>query len=183
MDKRSLFERERERSWRDCIKMIAKEAFLARLKVLETERVHKKGKVGFKASQLDADGLPLSSDGAQGYVATGRHEPSSGALGTTMKAKNNNEPAAAGPAPDAASATNSSAASQTPAHDKEMARKFLAGLDPNASRFTFQFFSDFGADWRRFSKALCTSCGDGTGVERGVRRRRRRVGMEFRVER
>ena len=31
-----------------------------------------------------------------------------------------------------------------PAHDKEMARRFLAGLDPNATRFTFQFFSDCG---------------------------------------
>ena len=30
-------------------------------------------------------------------------------------------------------------------HDKDMARDFLAGLDPNAGRFTFQFFSD-GAD-------------------------------------
>ena len=30
------------------------------------------------------------------------------------------------------------------AHDKEMARRFLAGLDANASRFTFQFFSDSG---------------------------------------
>jgi hypothetical protein len=30
----------------------------------------------------------------------------------------------------------------TPAHDKDMARDFLAGLDPNAGRFTFQFFSD-----------------------------------------
>jgi hypothetical protein len=33
----------------------------------------------------------------------------------------------------------------TPAHDKDMARDFLSGLDPNAGRFTFQFFSD-GAD-------------------------------------
>ena len=29
-----------------------------------------------------------------------------------------------------------------PAHDKEMARRFLAGLDPNATKFTFQFFND-----------------------------------------
>ena len=28
------------------------------------------------------------------------------------------------------------------AHDREMARRFLAGLDPNATRFTFQFFGD-----------------------------------------
>lgn len=28
------------------------------------------------------------------------------------------------------------------AHDKDMARDFLAGLDPNAGRFTFQFFGD-----------------------------------------
>ena len=32
----------------------------------------------------------------------------------------------------------------TPAHDKDMANRFLAALDPNASRFTFQFFSDHG---------------------------------------
>ena len=30
----------------------------------------------------------------------------------------------------------------TPAHDKNMARDFLACLDPNASKFTFQFFGD-----------------------------------------
>jgi hypothetical protein len=30
----------------------------------------------------------------------------------------------------------------TPAHEKDMAIDFLAGLDPSASRFTFQFFSD-----------------------------------------
>ena len=28
---------------------------------------------------------------------------------------------------------------------REMARRFLAGLDPNATRFTFQLFSDCGA--------------------------------------
>jgi hypothetical protein len=32
-----------------------------------------------------------------------------------------------------------------PAHDKEMARRFLAALDPNATRFTFQFFNDRGS--------------------------------------
>ena len=31
-----------------------------------------------------------------------------------------------------------------PAHDKEMASRFLAGLDPNATKFTFQFFGDGG---------------------------------------
>jgi hypothetical protein len=30
----------------------------------------------------------------------------------------------------------------TPVHDKDMARNFLAGLDPRAHKFTFQFFSD-----------------------------------------
>jgi hypothetical protein len=30
----------------------------------------------------------------------------------------------------------------TPAHDKDMAGDFLAVLDPNASNFTFQLFSD-----------------------------------------
>ena len=36
----------------------------------------------------------------------------------------------------------------TLAHDKNMARDFLAGLDPKASKFTFQFFSDV-AEWLR----------------------------------
>jgi hypothetical protein len=31
-----------------------------------------------------------------------------------------------------------------PAHDKAMAARFLAGLDPNATKFTFQFFADSG---------------------------------------
>jgi AAA domain/Primase C terminal 2 (PriCT-2) len=35
--------------------------------------------------------------------------------------------------------------STTPVHDKEMARRFLVGLDPAASGFTFQFFKDSGA--------------------------------------
>ena len=29
-----------------------------------------------------------------------------------------------------------------PAHDKDMARDFLAVLDPNATKFTFQLFKD-----------------------------------------
>jgi len=37
---------------------------------------------------------------------------------------------------------SSAANSATPKHDKAMASRFLAGLDPTASRFTFQFFSD-----------------------------------------
>jgi hypothetical protein len=36
----------------------------------------------------------------------------------------------------------SAANSALPAHHKEMARRFLAGLDPEATRFTFQFFRD-----------------------------------------
>jgi hypothetical protein len=44
------------------------------------------------------------------------------------------------------SSSNSNTVSlTTPAHDKEMARRFLAGLDPNATKFTFQFFSDSAA--------------------------------------
>jgi hypothetical protein len=38
------------------------------------------------------------------------------------------------------------AVAATPTHDKDMARKFLAGLDPNGTRFTFQFFNDSGSD-------------------------------------
>src|SRR5262249_46609665 len=39
---------------------------------------------------------------------------------------------------------NTPAVNATPKHDKEMAGRFLAGLDPNATRFTFQLFSDCG---------------------------------------
>ncbi len=39
----------------------------------------------------------------------------------------------------------------TPAHDKDMASSFLAGLDPSATRFTFQFFSDRG---QRYAEIL-----------------------------
>jgi hypothetical protein len=41
--------------------------------------------------------------------------------------------------------TGAQAPSVTPAYDKDMAKDFLASLDPNATRFTFQFFGD-GAD-------------------------------------
>ena len=40
---------------------------------------------------------------------------------------------------------NRSAGVDAPKHDKEMARRFLAGLDPNSTRFTFQFFNDRGS--------------------------------------
>ena len=33
------------------------------------------------------------------------------------------------------------------AHDKGMASRFLAGLDPNATKFTFQFFADSGSKY------------------------------------
>ena len=46
------------------------------------------------------------------------------------------------PAPSTAQAAPTPAA--VPAHDKEMARRFLAALDPNATEFTFQFFADSG---------------------------------------
>ena len=39
-------------------------------------------------------------------------------------------------------AGDSAANLATPKHDKAMARRFLAGLDPNATKFTFQLFSD-----------------------------------------
>ena len=48
-----------------------------------------------------------------------------------------------GGAPAPLSSSDGTAASPTtPAHDKEMATRFLVGLDPNASKFTFQFFGD-----------------------------------------
>ena len=46
------------------------------------------------------------------------------------------------PAPSTAQAAP--APTPVPAHDKEMARRFLAALDPNATKFTFQFFADSG---------------------------------------
>jgi Virulence-associated protein E len=54
---------------------------------------------------------------------------------TTFKANTVVPRAAAGPI------TNDNT-SATPAHDKDMARGFLARLDPDASKFTFQFFGD-----------------------------------------
>lgn len=53
------------------------------------------------------------------------------------------EPAPVGQASEVASSDNA-AGGATPIHDKEMARRFLTTLDPNATRFTFQFFSDCG---------------------------------------
>jgi hypothetical protein len=38
--------------------------------------------------------------------------------------------------------TSPEAKMAAPVHDKDMARDFLAGLDPSAGRFTFQFFGD-----------------------------------------
>lgn len=50
---------------------------------------------------------------------------------------------ATGPATnDNAKASGVTGPSHMPAHDKDMAREFLAVLDPNASNFTFQFFND-----------------------------------------
>ena len=63
-----------------------------------------------------------------------------------------NEPMATNPAP--VSAPNAvpgdiAANLTTPKHDKAMASRFLAGLDPTASRFTFQLFSDGPGDHRQ----------------------------------
>ena len=49
------------------------------------------------------------------------------------------EPVPVGQTYSADTGSNGGAA---PKHDKEMTRRFLAGLDPNATRSTFQFFSD-----------------------------------------
>ena len=50
-------------------------------------------------------------------------------------------PAASVAAPNALASDNATKLT-TPKHDKTMASRFLAGLDPKATRFTFQFFSD-----------------------------------------
>jgi hypothetical protein len=46
--------------------------------------------------------------------------------------------------PGAPQASLASVGSPTLSHDKEVAKRFLAGLDLNATRFTFQLFSDCG---------------------------------------
>ena len=72
-----------------------------------------------------------------------QHEPINPKAGSSP-----NQSVAAHPTPVSVSnalAGDSAANTATPKHDKEMARRFLAGLDPNASRFTFQLFSDGAA--------------------------------------
>ena len=72
-----------------------------------------------------------------------QHEPINPKAGSSP-----NQSVAAHPTPVSVSnalAGDSAANTATPKHDKEMARRFLAGLDPNASRFTFQLFSDSAA--------------------------------------
>ena len=49
---------------------------------------------------------------------------------------------AIGTAPAPSTAQTAPAPAAVPAHDKEMARRHLATLDPNATKFTFQFFND-----------------------------------------
>lgn len=74
--------------------------------------------------------------------------------------------------------------SKAPAHDEEMARRFLAGLDPNATRFTFQFFSDCAAGRAElFHRTLDEVWPKVLVFERTVRRPRRHVVTEVRVER
>jgi hypothetical protein len=61
-----------------------------------------------------------------------------------VNSEDSNGLAVAGAVPDAGSIKTSSGPLSAPSHDKEMAGRFLAGLDPNATRFTFQLFSDCG---------------------------------------
>ena len=49
---------------------------------------------------------------------------------------------AIGTAPAPSTAQTAPAPAAVPAHDKEMARRQLATLDPHATKFTFQFFND-----------------------------------------
>ncbi|MGP0084538.1 MAG: AAA family ATPase [Steroidobacteraceae bacterium] len=69
------------------------------------------------------------------------------------KAESQDEPMAAHPAAPVAAANalavDGAANLATPKHDKTMASRFLAGLDPNASKFTFQLFSDGAGDYRQ----------------------------------
>jgi hypothetical protein len=68
--------------------------------------------------------------------AGARHHPAQRAVPVAPRG-------ATGPATnDNAKASGVTGPSHMPAHDKDMAREFLAVLDPNATRFTFQFFSD-----------------------------------------
>ena len=48
-------------------------------------------------------------------------------------------------APPLSSSNGATAGPATPAHNKEMATRFLVGLDPHATKFTFQFFGDGAA--------------------------------------
>jgi hypothetical protein len=54
------------------------------------------------------------------------------------------EPVPVGETSETASTNDTFTSGGAPKHDKEMASRFLAGLDPNATRFTFQFFGDCG---------------------------------------
>lgn len=47
-----------------------------------------------------------------------------------------------GNAPAPSTAQTARAPAAVPVHDKAMAERFLAGLDPNGTKFTFQFFAD-----------------------------------------
>jgi hypothetical protein len=79
--------------------------------------------------------------------------------------------------------TDSTVNSTPVAHDKEMARKFLAGLDPNATRFTFQFFSDCGTGRAQIFHGTLDEVWPKVLVfERTVRRPRRHMVTESRFE-
>jgi hypothetical protein len=77
------------------------------------------------------------NDPASIETAAKAMEPKVDASATELLAANTAEPGGSN-APPGGTATNVA----TPAHDKDMAKMFLAALDPNASRFTFQFFND-----------------------------------------
>jgi hypothetical protein len=53
--------------------------------------------------------------------------------------------------------------SEAPAHNKKMARRFLAGFDPGAARFTFQFLRDCGGR-RAEKRSSCLNGPYGLGV-------------------
>ena len=73
--------------------------------------------------------------------------------------------------------------SKAPAHDKKMARRFLAGFDPGSTGFTFQFLRDCGGRRAEISNGTLDEVWPKVLVFERTVRPRGRVVTEVRVER
>ena len=96
-------------------------------------------------------GIATKNDGTTNVIPfgpTGNTDAQSSGTGTgpteNTGPTGNTRPTDTQSRPNAGQAGDSAANLATPRHDKAMASRFLAGLDPNATRFTFQFFNDSG---------------------------------------